>query len=340
MFLTRDYSSFNLLVAILLILIFALANLGIEIFRPANKYGVITQIEIKPGFSGRQIAQLLAQKKLISQKNLFLLLVYFTRLSGQLKAGRYEIHSSYNMLEILDKLAKGDCIKVKVTIPEGYNLEQIASLLERKKLVLKEEFLSACQNPEVIKKIKKTKLPLDSLEGYLFPDTYLVDTSFSVETIIKMMTKRQEEVLRRILRRFPLKDALSLHQILTLASLIEKEAKIKEEKYLISSVFHNRLRIGMKLDSCASVRYGLKKFKGKLTYTDLETDSPYNTYRRAGLPPGPICNPGREAIEAAFSPSSTNYLYFVLKPDGSHFFSSNLATHLWAKRKYQEEQND
>jgi len=243
------------------------------------------------------------------------------KLEDQLKYGEYNLSPSMNMLQILDKLVKGEVITYKITIPEGYTCKQIAELLEKKEIAEKEVFL------ELVKDSEKTT------EGYLFPDTYEVPKKYGAENTVKLMLSNFNQIATK--NKFEDKAekiGFSLDEIIILASIIEKEAKFSDEKSKVSSVFHNRLKTGMKLQSCATIQYILEEPKEKLDENDLKIDSPYNTYLYKGLPPEAICNPGLDSIMAALDPEEGDYLYFVLGENGRHIFSKTYQEHLKNKK--------
>ncbi|MFH1613163.1 MAG: endolytic transglycosylase MltG [bacterium] len=316
----------NFILLFFVILFFVLANLVVDVFRPADKHGVISILNIQKGTTTSQIGEILYEKKLIVNKNLFIFLAKTMSFSTNLKAGTYKINSSNNMFVILNKLNKGDYLKIQFTVPEGYTLDQINGLLIQKKIISGKKFQKLV-NTSLGGKILGLKTK--TLEGYLFPDTYFIALGKNIEIdIIKMMHNRLKQTFAVHLKQRAIKLNLSLQEVLILASLIEKEAKIKEEKYLVSSVFHNRLKKKLKLEACSTVRYSSKNYKNKLTYNSLKIKSPYNTYKYYGLPPSAICNPGKDAIIAALYPAKTNYLYFVLKDKmGFHYFSSTFKEH-------------
>ena len=226
-----------------------------------------------------------------------------------------------NMLKILDKLVKGEVITYKITIPEGYTCTQIAELLDKKEVAEEEAFL------KLVKDSEKTS------EGYLFPDTYEVPKKYGAEKMVKAMLSNFNQIAieNKFIDRAE-EIGFSLDEIIILASIIEKEAKFSEEKSKVSSVFYNRLEIGMKLQSCATIQYILETPKEILDENDLKIDSPYNTYLYRGLPPGPICNPGLDSIIAALEPEDEDYLYFVLGENGKHIFSKTYQEHLRNKK--------
>ena len=279
-------------------------------------------VNIPSGTNAKGIVDVLEKNEIIRNNNYtFRILTKLLKLEDQLKYGEYNLSPSMNMLQILDRLVKGEVIVYKITIPEGYTCTQIAELLDKKEVAEKEAFL------KLVKDSEKTS------EGYLFPDTYEVPKKYGAENMSKVMltnfnqiaienefTDRAEEI------------GFSLDEIIILASIIEKEAKFSDEKNKVSSVFHNRLEKGMKLQSCATIQYILEKPKERLDENDLKIDSPYNTYLYIGLPPGPICNPGLDSIIAALEPEEEDYLYFVLGENGKHIFSKTYQEHLRNKK--------
>jgi len=279
-------------------------------------------VNIPSGTNAKEIVDLLENNEIIRKNNYtFRILTKILKLEDQLKYGEYNLSPSMNMLQILDKLVKGKVITYKITIPEGYTFAQIAELLDKKEITEQEAFL------KLVKDSEKTS------EGYLFPDTYEVPKKYGAEKMVKAMlsnfnqiaienkfTDRAEEI------------GFSLDEIIILASIIEKEAKFSDEKNKVSSVFHNRLKIGMKLQSCATIQYILGEPKEILDENDLKIDSPYNTYLYKGLPPAPICNPGLDSIIAALEPNEEDYLYFVLGENGRHIFSKTYQEHLRNKK--------
>ncbi|MFQ5842217.1 MAG: endolytic transglycosylase MltG, partial [Thermodesulfobacteriota bacterium] len=272
--------------------------------------GLKKTVAIRRGMSFREVAHLLGDKGIISGSRRFIL---WGRLSGALskiKAGEYELSSDMTPLQVLDTLTKGKVKQYMVSIPEGYTTSQIAEILESKGITNREAFLEKCFSPQYVSSLR---IEADSLEGYLFPDSYLFSKDLEPENVIETMVRRFRRVYTPQYSERAKELGFSDHEILTLASMIEKEASIPRERFLVSSVYHNRLKRNIMLYSCPTVIYGIKNFDGNLTKRDLERYTPYNTYLIRGLPPGPICNPGREAIVAALYPATTEYLYFVSK---------------------------
>lgn len=263
----------------------------------------------------------------------------FTTLYGRLttqtniKPGKYLIYRGLRATEIIRKIVRGDYLRKRVTIPEGYNIYQIAERLSSNDITDYKEFILFSSDQGFLRSIGINEI---SAEGYLFPDTYTLAEASDARDIITIMFRRLRKITNTIdittMKRF----SLNFHQLLTLASMIEKEARKPDERIYISAVFHNRLKRGMKFDCDPTIRYAVKKFKGAITLSDLEFDSPYNTYIRRGFPPTPICSPGLDSIKAALHPAGVTFLYFVSRNDGSHYFSSNLRDHNRAVEYYQK----
>jgi UPF0755 protein len=256
----------------------------------------------------------------------------YARLHGidqNFKPGRYLFKTNQSIPEIVASLVKGPEAYVVFTVPEGFNLEQLTGLLVQKGLVNEDKFKAALDNAKnynypFIKNIPKGI----GLEGYLFPDTYYVGYETTEEQIVAMMLDKFQSVLEDMNYVKKAEEAnLTLHQAVIIASLVEGEAAVEEERPLIAGVIFNRLRLDMPLQIDATVKYALGGNRDKIYYKDLEVESPYNTYRIKGLPPGPINLPGRASLEAAVNPAKTDYLYYVAKKDGSHAFATTLQEH-------------
>lgn len=292
-------------------------------------------ITIPKGATTTQIAKILLENKIIDREAPFLVLAKMEGLDKSLQAGEYELNNRMFYTAILKKLAKGETVAHKLVIPEGFSMEEIANTLSQQELAGKDRFLELCHQPELFGEV--FEVPTNSLEGYLFPETYYVLKEVSEEKIIRLFLTTFKAVIEKLDKDGSLQEeiGLSLHEIITLASIIEKEARQPQERPLISSVYHNRLKKGMALEADPTVLYALGYYKPKLTYKDIKVRSPYNTYLYKGLPPGPIANPGESAILAALKPAHTDYLYFVSKQDGTHQFTKTLKEHIKAKNLYQ-----
>ena len=289
-------------------------------------------VEIPRGSSFAQTADILNEAGLIRQKKGFYLLALVTDTAKYIKAGEYDLQSSMTPMALLEKLTKGKVKGYQVFIPEGFTLNQIASRLENQGLADRETFISLASDSRLLSSLG---IEEESVEGYLFPDTHRLNKSMGEEGILRFMVRQFRKVMTPDMLTRANELGLTEDEVVTLASIIEKEGGSQEERPIISAVFHNRLKRGMRLQSDPTVIYGIEDFDGNLRKSDLREKTPYNTYRIEGLPPGPICNPGREAIEAALYPASVDFLYFVSKNNGSHQFSSNLKDHNKAVLKYQ-----
>jgi len=317
--------------SLLLLLFLGVAAAFSSVFLPAASSPRRTLVDVPPRSNLPEIARLLQEKGVIRNHYAFQLMARVLGESTNLKAGEYELSPHLSLIEIIDKLARGDAVSHWVTIPEGYTLEQIARTLAKQRMAEERRFLKLARagadvfdGPEW--------LPRGSLEGYLFPDTYRIKAGASEKAILRAMLATFEEKVVKELSHDLRQSPFSLEQVVILASLIEREARVPEDRPLISAVLHNRLKDGMRLQVDATVLYAMGRHKSKVTYDDLKTPSRYNTYRHAGLPPGPICNPGLSAIEAALRPAKKEYLFYVARPDGSHIFSRTYAEHQKATR--------
>lgn len=292
-----------------------------------------TVIEVAPGTNSKAVAAILERNNLINSANIFKYLTIFTGKADKIQAGEYKLSPDMAPQQILDVLTEGKVLLYSATIPEGFNLNEIADLLAKKQFADKKKFISLAYDKDFIKYLG---IKTDSLEGYLFPDTYYFSKDASEYEILRQMMSNFKKIITPVFMERVKKIGFTEHQVVTLASLIEKETGREDERELISAVFHNRLKKRMKLQCDPTVIYALKdRFDGNLHKRDLMIDSPYNTYRYYGLPPGPIASPGKESIESVLSPADVDYLYFVSKQDGSHYFSSDLRTHVLAVKKYQ-----
>jgi len=254
----------------------------------------------------------------------FRALVLLTDSGRQIHYGEYAFPTPPSAFDAWRRLTRGDVIKYEVTVPPGSNLYDIAKLLEEGKLVTAEVFLDAASSPAVLRRLG---IPGESAEGYLFPDRYLFVKPVTPEEILEFMVRQFRRKIPPGAEKRAGELGLSLHQVVTIASIIEKETGVEEEKPIVSAVIRRRLALGMPLQMDPTVIYGVKRFDGTVTRKDLRTAGPYNTYMNRGLPPGPIANPGLGSLAAALYPSETEYLYFVSKNDGSHTFSRTLPEH-------------
>lgn len=296
--------------------------------------GETKEIVIPEGASGRDTAEILKESGIIRDENVFRLALRKYLPSGRIMPGRYMIDSSLSVPEIIAILEKGTVVLNLVTVPEGLTAAQIAEIFAAKGLCSADDFAAESKKEFTI--CGKSE---DGAEGFLLPDTYDVPKEYGASEIAEMMVKSFEEYAGPIYEEtkdsLPVK--LSLREAVILASLVEREARVPEERPVIARVYYNRLIDGMKLECDATIQYALGKQKEVLLYSDLETESPYNTYKYPGLPPGPIANPGRASIYAVLHPAEHDYYFYVLneiKNDGSHVFTETAAEHERAVRKY------
>ena len=321
---------FTAIICVLMVAI--ILGFGMFFTRPAQKDGIDQVITIREGMSLKEVAGTLKSKGIIINKDLFIL---WTRLLGnsrKIKAGEYLLNSGMTPARIIEILTKGIIITYTVTVPEGFSIEQIGNILDESGLADKNSFISLAHEPGVI---KKYGISGPSLEGFLYPDTYEFGKSLPPLLIIDVMVKRFREIIGPYMKRIE-ELGMKVEEVITLASIVEKEAGNAEEMPLIASVFLNRLKKGMRMESDPTVIYGMNNFMGNLTRKDLLESTPYNTYVIRGLPPGPISNPGLASIKAVLYPVETDYLYFVSKNDGTHYFSVSIEEHNRAVWTYQK----
>jgi UPF0755 protein len=284
---------------------------------------------VEQGQSIKSVARDLKQQNLVRSEAFFFLLTRITGKSRSIKSGHYDLRGDLRSTQILHILSRGIVSTRKFTIPEGFTMKQIGSYLEEKGITTAEEFHLACYNRDIL---TAYGIPFESAEGFLFPDTYIVAQDLRAEQLVRIMIEKFFANLKN-LQESGINEA-ELRKLVIIASLVEKEAKVDDERGLIAAVFYNRLSRGKRLESCATVQYALGGTKKRLLYSDLRIDSPYNTYRHSGLPPGPIANPGFSSLSAALHPADVDYLFFVSKRDGSHYFSSTYQEHLKAIDRY------
>jgi UPF0755 protein len=285
-------------------------------------------IVVQQGMGRRQIAQALAQRGVLRSQWPFLLYAYLQP-HRTLKAGEYLFNEPLSAVQVFRKLERGEVRLYPLTVPEGYTRWDIADEVERLQLASRQAFLRATQNTALITDLAPEA---ENLEGYLFPDTYHFARPSDPDHMVRTMVERFRAVYAELQKTAEVPLPLTPHQQVTLASLVEKETGVAKERGLIAAVFYNRLQRRIVLACDPTVIYAARladdgRFDGVINVSDLERDSPYNTYRHAGLPPGPIASPGRAALEAALKPPKSNYLYFVSNTEGGHFFAATAAEH-------------
>ena len=320
----------------IVILMLGLPALAVDVGRflwlPPSAEPKDVVVSIDDGMSFGVVVKRLADAGVVSRSLYFLWLGRAMQVDRAIQAGDYALQTSMLPREVLERLRAGVVIKTAVTIPEGYAMRDIAAQLEAQELISADRFLSAATDPALIDALGVTG---DSLEGYLFPSTYYVTRRTTAEMLVRRMVQEFHAATDGLDWSAAAARKLTRRQVVTLASIIEKETARDEERPLIAAVFLNRLQRRMPLQSDPTVIYALVDFDGNLHKRDLSVKSPYNTYVVPGLPPGPIANPGVASIEAVLHPASTKVLYFVSKNDGTHFFSATFAEHQRAVAKYQ-----
>ena len=300
--------------------------------RPTGTQEKTVTLWIKPGQSFFTTIDQLKSAGLVKHPDRFRWLAYLQGYERQIRAGEYALSSSMSPATILRTLVHGQPVLHKVVFPEGMTTLQIADLLKDRDLVDRDRFLDYATDTDFVTQLG---IQADSVEGYLFPETYHFPKGMSEREIITKMVDQFHTVFTPAWRERAEASGLSVHEVVTLASIVEKETGKAAERPLIAAVFLNRLKRNMRLESDPTVIYGLKEFTGNLTRRDLRSPTAYNTYTFKGLPAGPIANPGKASLEAVLFPAEKAYLYFVSKNDGSHHFSHTFAEHKKMVRKYQ-----
>ncbi|WP_126427881.1 endolytic transglycosylase MltG [Brevibacillus marinus] len=303
----------------------------------AGEAPAVKQVKIPSGSSVREIARLLEEAGLIRDATVFSYYVQAKGVGSRLQAGEYRFEVGAPLDQLLAKMVNGDVVKntVRFTIPEGWTVEQIANALAEKGLVDKQEFLREVNEGDFSQFAFVREIPAAAgrkyrLEGYLFPETYEVEKGASEHEIIARMLAQFEKELQPQWREALKERQMSIHEAVTLASIVEREVVVDAERPIVAGVFYNRLRDQWLLESCATIQFILGKQRERILYEDLQVDSPYNTYLHPGLPPGPIASPGRASLAAVVQPAQHDYYFFVTKKDGSseHYFSRTYEEHL------------
>ena len=291
--------------------------------------------DVAPGMSFKAVAKRLEGERLVTSASRFTLYAKVVGEAAKTRVGEYAIPRNATPREVLQIITSGKSIEHPVTVAEGLNMYDVADVVERAGVGSRRDFLALCADPAFVRELLGETRP--SLEGYLFPETYNVTKFTGLKGLIRAMVARFNDVYKQI--RLPQKSKLSKHEFVTLASIVEKETGAPEERPIIASVFYNRLALGMKLQTDPTVLYGIMDRthvpSKNITRADLVTDNRYNTYTRAGLPYGPISNPGKEALQATAKPAATEFLYFVSRNNGTHTFSREYGEHEKAVRALQ-----
>jgi UPF0755 protein len=327
--------------AVLLIVVAAAAavagrSVWTRIHEPYKGYeGAEQFVTIPPGAGAADIRQRLLDAKVIRDDFTLRAALRWTGNARGLKAGEYRFDREMSAVDVLDKLAAGDIYTRRITFPEGLTVAEMAKLYESREFGSAKDFIEASQNAE---RIRDLDPEATDLEGYLFPETYPIPRQWAADRVIAAMVDRFKATYTEDLRHKAREQGLTTRQVVTLASLVEKETAKDEERPMVAAVYRNRMRIGMGMQADPTVVYALQKagrYDGNIRREDLAFDSPYNTYRYPGLPPGPIAAPGRASLEAALNPAKVEYLYFVSRNDGSHVFANTLEEHNANVRQYQ-----
>jgi UPF0755 protein len=321
----------RLLLAIALSLLFLLARFALFLANPPGTGKNVQILDFGQGHPLKRFALTLERQKIVSNAGLFLLYARLRGDDGRVKAGYYQFSDAMKPGEILRRMVAGEVYVLRFAVPEGYSIYQIAELLAGRHLFDRDAFLRECSSAPLLRELG---IRGKSVEGYLYPSTYDLTPGMTPAELIRLMASQFGKVFERDFAERAKSSGLTKREIIILASMIEKEAVRPEERPLIASVFRNRLRSGMPLQSDPTAVYGVRAFAGNVSKQDISRATPYNTYLIGGLPPGPIGNPGSGAIEAAINPATTRYLYFVARKDGSHHFSTTLDEHNNAVRKY------
>jgi UPF0755 protein len=303
-----------------------------SLLEPLAEQGAEVLFEVKRGESLREIATRLEREGLVRDARAT---TWWARLRGQaaqLHAGEYWLSPALSPAEMIDRFASGRVATWEVVIPEGLTAAEIGARFAERNLVDAGEFATAVADPELARSLG---IPARSLEGYLFPETYRLPRGQSSREVARVLVEQFHTAWRQVEARARARG-LAIHEVVILASIVEKETGVAAERPIIASVFANRLRRNMRLESDPTVIYGLRAFDGNLRRSDLDdAANPYNTYQHYGLPPGPIANPGLDALRAAIDPADSDLLYFVSRNDGTHEFSSNYRAHVDAVDRYQ-----
>ena len=322
------YKKLNSLTVVLLILLGLLLSGCSSSVNKLPEQGKEVVVKIEQGMHTKEIVQLLVEKGLLPKDNYFAMNSRLSGLDKKLQAGLYKFRVGMTERELIDTINKGAVMFNSITIPEGMYVPQIGELLEQKQLGKKEVFVAVAKNyaPYDYMQTNDPNVKYKA-EGFLFPSTYYFPAGASEQDIIKIMVDEFNRQLTPALREQAQAKGMSIHTLVTKASLVEKEAKHDEDRPIIAGVFENRLKIDMPLQCDATVQYELGYAKFPLLFADLKVESPYNTYIHFGLPPGPIGNPGIESIKAVLNPTANDYLFFVADKNGKYYYSKTFEEH-------------
>lgn len=287
-----------------------------------------TIVTIKPGMSANDIGEVLFKENIIKSIVMFRVIAKVYSIESSLQAGEYAFSKNMTTEQIVKMLAQGQTAYRQITIPEGYNIDQIAKLVEQQRIGDASKFKALAQNYAPYSYMSPISGVTYKAEGYLSPNTYQVPRGTTEEQLLTILVKEFDSQFTPSMRERASELGLSVAEVITLASLVEKEAKLDGDRPIIASVFLNRLKDDMPLQSCATIQYILGYPKAELSIEDTQIQSPYNTYQHRGLPPGPIANPGGASINAVLYPAETDYIYFVADKEGAHHYSRTYQEHL------------
>ena len=320
------------------VIVAAAAGVGYMLYDHVTSPGVkgpAVELAVPKGSSGRDVGKLLADAGLVEYEGFFRLALQLDKSGKHIQHGNYTLNQGLSALDLLHQLQEGptkplDADRVKITIPEGLAIAQTAEMRPDG-----EAYIRAASNPTLISRLG---IDAESLEGFLMPDTYFFDKEPDADALIERQVGHFESVYTELTKSLPGSEALDRTSVMTIASLVEEEARVEEERPIIAAVLYNRIELGMPLQMDSTLQYALGKYGQRMLNEDKEVDSPYNTYKNRGLPPGPISSPGAASIRAAMAPAQVDYLYFVSNADGkTHTFSSNLKEHEAAVARYRRE---
>ena len=305
------------------------------LFEGPDKVGREVIYEVKMGQSFNSIARDLQARGILKNADAFRVYAKFTRQIPKVKVGEYLLNTAMTPPQVMAVITSGFSVTRALTVPEGFTTFEIATLLEQKGFATRAEVLKLCFDKNFVKKVLGVERP--SLEGYLYPETYMLTKYMGAEKILTAMVKTFKEKFEKVPKPYPF--GWTDYQVITMASIIEKETGAPQERQLISSVFSNRLKKNMRLQTDPTIIYAKALKTGRIVIdikkVDLTLEHPYNTYMKSGLPPGPISNPGFDAMKAAVNPAITDFLFFVSQNDGTHIFSESYEKHAAAVRKFQ-----
>ena len=327
---------------LLLVVVAILAALGVAVVlyqrtnQPFKGYEAAEQfVTIEPGSGTRSIGQLLIRAGVIRDDATFRAALWRSGRARALQAGEFRFDRPMTPAEVIDKIASGDVYNRRITFPEGLNIQEMARLYEQQGFGKAAAFIEAARDPNAVRSIDPAAT---DLEGYLFPETYSVPRDTTAAKLVGLMVGRFKQVFTPEMQQGAQALELTPREVVTLAALVEKETAQPSERPIVAAVYLNRLKIGMAMQADPTVIYALQRagrYNGNIRRDDLSFDSPYNTYRYPGLPPGPIASPGQASLQAAVSPAKVDYLYFVSRNDGSHVFARTLVEHNENVRQYQ-----